>query len=180
MGMAVDAALFRWTEAHADRLARGDAAALAGAVARAIRAKARVVRADERECANGPRTALNYGHTLGHALEAAHGYRGLLHGEAVALGMRAAAVLSRRWPDVPLARVFDAMARDKKRDARGVRWVLTTRIGHASVPRLIPQGLVRAACRDIGAPARARTPRRDSTAAARIPNATASPCSSPR
>lgn len=184
VGMAVDAALFRWTETHADRLARGDAASLAGAVVRAIRAKARVVRADERERANGPRTALNYGHTLGHALEAAQGYRGLLHGEAVALGMRAASALScrvaglspeaaarqdalldalglpRRLPDVPLARVFDAMARDKKRDARGVRWVLTTRIGHASVPRLIPQGLVRAACRDIGAPARARAPRR--------------------
>src|SRR5262249_19370122 len=78
MGMAVDASLFRWCERNRAALARGDRAALAGAAERAVRAKARVVQRDEREA--GPRTALNFGHTLGHALEAALGYRGLLHG----------------------------------------------------------------------------------------------------
>jgi 3-dehydroquinate synthase len=174
MGMAIDASLFRWAETQAEGLARGQTDALAGAVTRSIRAKARVVLADERE-ETGARTALNYGHTLGHALEAARGYRGLLHGEAVALGMRVAASLSerlaglspesrarqdalldrlglpRRLPPVPIARVIEAMAHDKKRDARGVRWVLTPRIGHASVPRLIQHGLVTAACREVGA-----------------------------
>lgn len=181
-GMAVDAALFRWLERHAAALAARRADALEGAVARALRAKARVVRADEREREGGPRTALNFGHTLGHALEAALGYRRLLHGEAVALGMRAAAALSeraaglpardrarlealldvfalpRRMPPLPLAALVAAMARDKKRGARGVRWVLTPRIGHASVPRPVDGRLVRAALLEAGARAtRVRT-----------------------
>src|SRR5260221_9482856 len=92
-GFAVDAALWRWLESHLDALAAGEPAALAGAVERSLAAKARVVQADEREQAGGARTALNFGHTLGHALEAVLGYRGLLHGEAGGLGRRAAG-----WP----------------------------------------------------------------------------------
>ncbi len=172
-GMAVDAALFAWMEREADSLAAGEPRALAGAIARSLRAKARIVRRDERD--SGPRTALNFGHTLGHALEAARGYRGLLHGEAVAIGMRVAAALSvrsagldetarerldllldrlglpRSMPATPVALLFERMERDKKRDARGVRWVLTPRVGHASVPRLIPRRLVRAALLEAGA-----------------------------
>ena len=61
-------------------------------------AKVEVVRADEREHgAAGGRIALNLGHTLGHALEAADGYATLLHGEAVAYGLRAAARIGGRW-----------------------------------------------------------------------------------
>jgi 3-dehydroquinate synthase len=172
-GMAVDAALFGWLEREAEAVAAGETAALAGAISRSLRAKARVVARDERDA--GPRTALNFGHTLGHALEAARGYRGPLHGEAVAVGMRVAAALSvrcagldpgarerhdalldrfslpRRMPKTPLARLFERMERDKKADARGVRWVLTPRVGHASVPRLIPRRLVRAALLEAGA-----------------------------
>src|SRR5205814_1560633 len=79
-----------------DALAEGEPGALSGAVARSLAAKAGIVRADEREREGGRRTALNFGHTLGHALEVALGYRGLLHGEAVAVGMRVAAWLSVR------------------------------------------------------------------------------------
>ena len=174
-GFAVDAALFAWCERNADALAARDLQALAGAVGRAIRVKARVVRADEREREGGGRSALNFGHTLGHAIEAAHGYRGLLHGEAVAIGMRAAAELSVataglpvghrvrleamldhvglpvRMPATPIAALLAAMATDKKR-ARGVtRWVLTPQIGDASVPRAVPNSLVRAALLHAGA-----------------------------
>jgi 3-dehydroquinate synthase len=168
-GFAVDAQLWDWLEARLDALAEGEPAALAGAVARSIAAKARVVQADEREREGGGRTSLNFGHTLGHALEAVLGYRGLTHGEAVALGMRVAAALSVRvaglkpeshvrleaaldhlrlpvrMPPVSVARLLAAMRQDKKRAAGTVRWVLTPRIGDASVPRAVESRLVRPA-----------------------------------
>lgn len=72
---------------------RGDAGALRGIVERAVRIKAAIVVADERE--TGPRMVLNFGHTLGHALEAAAA-GALTHGEAVSLGMSAALRLSER------------------------------------------------------------------------------------
>ncbi len=168
-GFAVDATLWRWLESRLDELDRGEPAALAGAVRRSIAAKARVVQADERERSGGQRTALNFGHTLGHAIEAALGYRGLLHGEAVAIGMRAAAGLSVRvaglapeshirleaaldhvglpvtMPGVPVEQLLRAMQNDKKRTRGEVRWVLTPRIGDASVPRAVESRLVRAA-----------------------------------
>ena len=174
-GFAVDGALFRWAERHADALAAGSPAALEIAVTRSIRAKARVVRRDERERERGPRSALNFGHTLGHAIEAAHGYRGPLHGEAIAVGMRVAAALSvelaglsdadrlrlerlldrlalpARMPPTRLSALRAAMARDKKRAHAGVRWVLTPRMGHASVPRLISGRRIRAALLAAGA-----------------------------
>jgi 3-dehydroquinate synthetase len=59
--------------------------------------------------------------------------------------------LPRTMPPVPLADLLEAIGRDKKRGANGVRWVLTPRIGHASVPRLISGRLVRAALRAAGA-----------------------------
>jgi 3-dehydroquinate synthase len=175
MGFAVDAPLFAWCERYADELSAGEPRALAGAVARAVRVKARVVRADEREREGGGRAALNFGHTLGHAIEAAREYRGILHGEAVTVGMRAAADLSERlsgldrgsrvrleamldhlglpvtMPATPLPALLAAMANDKKRARGEVRWVLTPRIGLASVPRAVPNSLVRAALRRAGA-----------------------------
>ena len=175
LGLAADSRFFVWLERHADALAAGEPQALAGVVARSIRAKARVVLADEREREGGPRTALNLGHTTGHALEAVTGYRRLLHGEALALGLRVATALSVReaglplevrvrlevlldlfglpWklPPVPVGRLLEAMRCDKKRSARTTRWVLTPRMGHASVPRLISRRLVRAALLEAGA-----------------------------
>ena len=174
-GFAVDASLWRWLEARLDALAEGAPMVLAGAVKRSIAAKARIVQADERERPGGGRAALNFGHTLGHALEAALVYRTLLHGEAVALGMRAAAGLSVRlagltpeshirleaaldhlglpirMPPLPVSRLLAAMQHDKKRDRATVRWVLTPRIGDASVPRAVESHLVRAALLFSGA-----------------------------
>lgn len=112
----------------------GDLAAMHALVLHSIRFKAQVVAEDELE--SGLRAILNYGHTIGHALEAAAGYN-LPHGTAVAAGMVAAAQLSRerfgndltgthedllrsaglprRVPDVGVDRALQAMARDKKR-----------------------------------------------------------------
>ncbi len=117
-------------------------------VLRAIGVKVGVVAADERE--QGARQALNFGHTVGHALEAAMGYGRLLHGEAVAWGMLAEARVARQrgllgdegWrrlrravaalgplPElgtVSMGRIFEHLDRDKKRDGSGVAWVLPT------------------------------------------------------
>lgn len=174
-GWAVDASLFRWLESHADALARGETPALAEAVRRTVLAKARVVMADEREREGGGRTALNFGHTLGHAIETVLAYHGLLHGEAVAIGMRVAGELSARQAGldrtslarlhalldtfalparIPALRVdalFAAMQRDKKRGRGGVRWVLTPRMGDASVPRVVSRSFVRAVLLAAGA-----------------------------
>jgi len=174
-GFAVDATLWRWLEPRLEALDRGELSALAGAVTRSVAAKARVVQADEREREGGRRTALNFGHTLGHAIEAVLGYEKLLHGEAVAVGMRAAGWLSVqaaglapeshvrleaaldhlrlpvRMPPLDLEHLLTAMSHDKKR-AKGLsRWVLTSRIGDASVPRAVESRLVRAALARVGA-----------------------------
>jgi len=174
IAFATDATFFRRLERDATRLRAGDPAATLAAIRAAVRAKARIVAADEREREGGVRTALNFGHTLGHAIEAALGYERLLHGEAVAIGMRAAARLSVRVARLPAAecarlealldrvglprimpplrtvRLHDAMEHDKKR-ASVTRWVLTPRMGHASVPRPIDRRLIQAAMLEVGA-----------------------------
>jgi 3-dehydroquinate synthase len=133
-----------------------------------VRIKGDVVSEDERET-GGVRETLNYGHTLGHAFEAAGGYEALLHGEAVSAGMMAAAEIGRRAgvtpPDVverqrrlleraglPLkpppgidrARVSEALKLDKKVVAGGQRWVLLTGVGRTVVRDDIPASIVEA------------------------------------
>src|SRR5207342_2268446 len=87
-----DAGFFAWLEVHAEALLAGDEALLEHAIATSVAYKAGVVARDEHE--RGERMLLNFGHTFGHAIEAAQGYGGLLHGEAVAVGMHLAAKLS--------------------------------------------------------------------------------------
>ena len=91
-GVIWDAALFGLLEKHADEIMRRDIGWLERVVARCCEIKAEVVAIDEREI--GPRAILNFGHTLGHALEKVDGYGRWLHGEAVAIGMCYAARLS--------------------------------------------------------------------------------------
>ncbi|HEY5054902.1 MAG TPA: 3-dehydroquinate synthase [Acidobacteriaceae bacterium] len=99
-GIIYDAKLFRYLEQNADAVlgegahakAGPDHAALAKVVTASVRVKADVVSKDEKE--SGLRMILNFGHTLGHAIEAATGYKTLLHGQAIAWGMIAALHLS--------------------------------------------------------------------------------------
>lgn len=91
-GVIWDAALFALLEQHAAELLTRQPDLLERVIARCCEIKAEVVAIDERE--NGPRAILNFGHTLGHALENVDGYGQWLHGEAVAIGMRYAARLS--------------------------------------------------------------------------------------
>ncbi len=92
-GIIRDRALVRFMEEHADEVLGRDRKALEKVIAASIRMKAGVVNQDERE--SGLRMILNFGHTVGHALEQATGYKTLLHGEAVGWGMVAALYLAR-------------------------------------------------------------------------------------
>jgi len=92
-GIIADPNLFRFMEQNADAILRGDPAALTRVVTASVRVKAGVVSQDEKE--SGLRMTLNFGHTLGHPIETATGYKHLLHGEAVAWGSIAATFVSR-------------------------------------------------------------------------------------
>lgn len=91
-GAIGDAAFFGWLEEHAEALLARDPDALAHAIATSCAHKAGIVARDETE--QGERMLLNFGHTFGHAIETQQGYGGLLHGEAIAVGMVLAARLS--------------------------------------------------------------------------------------
>lgn len=153
-GIIRDAALFRFMEQNAAAILGREPAALERVIAASIRMKAGVVAIDERE--SGLRMILNYGHTLGHAIEAATGYTRLLHGEAIGWGMLAALQVAmarstvtpqqaRRIEQIILAygplpgfgttaaRLLDAAGRDKKNRAGLRRFVLPRGIGDALV-----------------------------------------------
>ncbi len=93
-GIIRDRALVRFLEEHDEDLLRRDPKALEKVIAASIRMKADVVNKDERE--SGLRMILNFGHTIGHAIEQATRYKVLLHGEAVGWGMVAALYLARQ------------------------------------------------------------------------------------
>jgi len=94
-GLILDREFLEFLETNVDGVKKLDGQLLTAAIGRSAAIKARVVSWDEKE-REGKRTILNYGHTIGHGLEAATGYRRFLHGEAVAIGMMGAAELSER------------------------------------------------------------------------------------
>ena len=153
-GIIADAKLFAFLEQNFEKLLARDAKALEHVIARSAEIKAEVVGKDERE--SGLREILNFGHTFGHALESATGYKRYQHGEAVAWGMMAAALygheirvtpaadasriisLVRRmgrlpaWPNLPPKRLIELMGSDKKTRAGKLRFVLSSGIGKAA------------------------------------------------
>ena len=100
-GVIWDASFLHLLEKHVPELLNRDPALLEKVVARCCQIKAEVVAMDEREI--GPRAILNFGHTLGHAVEKVGGYGRWLHGEAVSIGMHYAARLSTRVKGFPAA-----------------------------------------------------------------------------
>jgi 3-dehydroquinate synthase len=165
-GIICDAQLFKRLERDLHILLKRDPKTLADVVARCCRIKAEVVGQDETE--NGLRAILNFGHTIGHGLEAISGYGKYLHGEAISIGQVAAARLSARVlglqeGDVKritaifdkaglptnvhlkppqMKRLFNAMRLDKKVSAGELKFVLARRIGQVEFGCAVPANLI--------------------------------------
>ncbi len=170
--LTLDASLLDLLERElAEVLGRGPKV-LEDLVARCVRAKAAVVATDERD--TGARLILNYGHTLGHALERLDAFEGRSHGEAIAVGMLFAARLAEATGLAPagllaghtrllsslgldprgglpgVAEIWDAMRLDKKY-AGGVRFVLLEDVGRPTVVEDVPEDLVGSVLVEMGA-----------------------------
>jgi 3-dehydroquinate synthase len=165
-GVIRDRALFEFMKRDRQKILARDAKALQRTITDSVRVKAAVVSADEKE--SGLRRILNFGHTIGHALEAATAYSHFLHGEAVAWGMIAASRIARDagfcreataveirqsvldyGPLPPVAcAVEDVLGRlssDKKAVAGAVHFVLPQRIGKVQISSQVPAPIVRSA-----------------------------------
>ncbi|MCE9589876.1 MAG: 3-dehydroquinate synthase [Planctomycetes bacterium] len=173
-GVIRDAKLFTWIEDHLDNIMRLDSATMVELVRWNVQIKASVVMADEKE--TGERAHLNFGHTFAHAIEALSGYGHYHHGEAVSLGMVAAARLAAdtgrcpgdlparlvklldriglptRASDLPpVSQLMDAMRLDKKVAAGLVRLILPDRMGAVSIVNDTPEKAILAAWATIEA-----------------------------
>jgi 3-dehydroquinate synthase len=165
-GLILDEALVDTFEKHADELRAMQGDRWVDVIRRSVAIKAEVVSADEFERGD-TRVLLNYGHTIGHALEAVTSYGRFLHGEAVAVGMAVAVRISSRLgmvpeslvtrqdrlferfglplraPGVDVSTVLDATRVDKKTRAGAIRWVLLAGPGKAVTRNDVPGDLVR-------------------------------------
>jgi 3-dehydroquinate synthase len=162
-GVIGNADLFHKFEESKGEILKRDPATLERIITDSVRLKASVVSADERE--NGLRRVLNFGHTIGHALEAETGYRKLLHGEAVAWGMIAAtniALAVQRTDSVTAGRIADAvlglgdlpelkvnsrkilgrLRSDKKTREGIVHFVLPREVGRVEIVDGVPEPVV--------------------------------------
>src|SRR6266852_4834253 len=162
-GVIGDVELFLRFEQNRAKILKRDTVELEWLIAQSVKLKAEVVSADERE--DGLRRVLNLGHTIGHALEAETGYRQLLHGEAVAWGMIAAARIAaavERTDKTSASRIVDAVRRlgplpkvqarsrnilrllqsDKKTRNGVVHFVLPREIGKVEVVNDVPERVV--------------------------------------
>jgi 3-dehydroquinate synthase len=152
-----------------------DRGQLLDVIERCVRWKMKIVEEDPTE--KGPRMLLNFGHTIGHAIEAACGYTRYLHGEAVSIGMAGASEISHRMGlldrqtadritaclsrnELPLRydrslatpeRVLDAAGSDKKAQGSRLRWILATGLGKTHISTDVPNDLVLDVLRGLAA-----------------------------
>jgi 3-dehydroquinate synthase len=170
-GIIADRNFFHYLERHMTALLRRDPKALSWVVERSARIKGRIVSHDEKE--SGVRQILNFGHTLGHALEAATKYVRFVHGEAIGWGMAAATLLGLAKNQIregdagriirlimsigPLPSLAGINARelqeiisgDKKSRGGSVQWVLPDRVGKVSTGRQVPWAVVASAFAEL-------------------------------
>lgn len=171
----MDADLLALLEANAAQLPQLPPVLTTRIVERCVQLKMEIVAEDEKD-EKGRRIILNYGHTIGHALEASTGYGSYLHGEAVAVGMVGAARLSQRLslldretverhpailrafglptrcPGVDPAGILRAMELDKKTQAAAIRWVLLRGVGQVAVVADVPQRVVSEVVQELTRP----------------------------
>jgi 3-dehydroquinate synthase len=166
-GIIYDATLFKELETDLSKLLTRDAKTLEQVVGRCCEIKAEVVQQDETE--SGLRAILNFGHTIGHGLEAISRYGKYLHGEAIAIGQVAAARLSAQLAGLPpgdaeriralfartglptevklsrgqYAQLLGAMSLDKKVSRGEIMFVLARRIGQVEFGRKVPGALIK-------------------------------------
>lgn len=170
--LILDEPLLRVFEENADSVRSLEPETASDALRRSVAIKADVVSRDERETL-GIRALLNYGHTTAHALEAVTGYERYLHGEAVSIGMMAAANISNRmgmlsddevdrqrsvleayelplkYRDADPMAIRDAMSMDKKTVGGRIRWVLLDGIGKAVTRSDVPPEYIDQALREV-------------------------------
>jgi 3-dehydroquinate synthase len=173
-GVIYDAILFAQLERNLPKLLQRDVPTLRTIIARCCEIKADVVGQDETE--GGLRAILNFGHTIGHAIENSSGYGKLLHGEAISIGQTAAAKLSHKILGLPsgdVARIeklfvraglpvkikldsarrkkfFGAMKLDKKVSAGEIKFVLAGKIGKVVWDQRVPEKLIQQTLDEIG------------------------------
>ncbi len=171
-GLITDAGLVDVFEEHAEDLMAVEPEISTHVIRRSMAIKAEVVSQDERETL-GVRILLNYGHTIGHALEASTEYGRFLHGEGVSIGMMGAAQIARgigmldqgvvdrqerllrrfglpiTAAGVPVDDILRAMSLDKKTEGGSNRWVLLERVGEAVVRQDVPRDLVEETVRGL-------------------------------
>jgi len=165
-GIIADAKLFAQLERDLSKLLKREPKTLAAVIARCCEIKAVIVSQDETE--SGLRTILNFGHTIGHAIENSFGYGKYLHGEAIAIGQVAAARLSQKILGLPFGdverieklfiraglpvkiklnssqckKLFAAMRLDKKASGGEIKFVLAQKIGKVACGREVPPALI--------------------------------------
>lgn len=162
-GVIFDRPFFEYLEQHSTDILALERQALEQVVLRSCQLKAQVVEVDEKEA--GLRASLNFGHTLGHAIETGAGYGELVHGEAVAIGMALASRVSMQYghctagdaariealltgfglalvPAVAPARLLDALVTDKKSRGGAITFICNRGIGSHRMERLPPDQLL--------------------------------------
>ncbi len=174
-GIVLDPKLFCYLEKNLKVVLKRNPIIMQTVIARSCKIKALIVSEDEKEV--GKRMWLNYGHTLGHALEAYYGYQLLTHGEAVAYGIRFASLLSihmrlcdstvvarqydllkraglfRKVPAFDKNKIYQKMFLDKKSRKGGIQFVLTRKIGLVSIQENVPKPVVFSALNQLQAEA---------------------------
>jgi 3-dehydroquinate synthase len=172
-GFILDAGLVDVFEEHAEALMSLEREISTQVIRRSMAIKAQIVSEDERETL-GRRILLNYGHTIGHALEATTSYGKYLHGEGVSVGMMGAARISQKMgmigedvikrqeqllrrfnlptkvDAVDSEGLFKAMSLDKKMEGGSIRWVLLEEVGRAVSRRDVPGEVVEGVVRGLG------------------------------